>query len=441
METTNKRNVTAWLSRSPDIVFILWCSIAAFGAYFCMYAFRKPFNTGHYEGLHLFGMDYKSILIIAQVFGYMLSKFIGIKVIAELKRNQRIWLIIFLILMAGLSLLLFALVPFPSNFICLFLNGLPLGMIWGIVFSFLEGRRFTELLGFGLNISIIVASGVLKTIYFFIQQQIHISEFWMPFVVGGLFFPFFLLFVWMLSVIPVPNEKDRLLRTERIPMDKKARKHVMMLYGVGVVAVVIVYALLTVMRDFRDNFSVEIWDEIQPGYEGTVFATTEIISSIVVILSVGLIAFIRNNHKGFLCTLILMVFGVLLSGTSTLLFQLHYLNAYSWMMLLGIGLFLAYTPVQTVLFERIIGLFKLKANAGFFVYICDAVGYLGSVSLLLIKEFGLPGVRWSSVLIYFSYAITPICLLLLLTVFIFFMGKLPLKKKRTASYKADISFE
>ena len=438
MENTKKSNVTTWLSRTSDIAFILWCSIAAFGAYFCMYAFRKPFNTGYYDGLRLFGMDYKSVLIIAQVFGYMLSKFIGIKVIAELKSAQRVWLIISLILAAGLSLLLFALVPFPYNFICLFLNGLPLGMIWGIVFSFLEGRRFTELLGFGLNISIIVASGVLKTIYVFIQQQIHISEFWMPFIVGALFFPFFLLFVWMLAVIPVPNEKDRLLRTERIPMDKETRKHTMALYGVGVVTIVVVYAFLTVMRDFRDNFSVEIWDEIQPGYVGTVFATTEIISSIVVILSVGLIAFIRNNHKGFLCTLILMVFGVLLSGTGTLLFQMHYLNAYSWMMLLGIGLFLAYTPVQTVLFERIIALFKLKANAGFFVYICDSVGYLGSVALLLFKEFGLPGVRWSSILIYFSYAITPICLILLLAIFIFFTDKLRSKKKQSVHAEADI---
>jgi len=257
----------------------------------------------------------------------------------------------------------------------------------------------------------------------FIQHLLGTSEFWMPFIVGGFFFPFFLFFVWMLSVIPAPNNKDKLLRAERIPMDKEARKIVMAVYGFGVAGIVIIYAFLTVMRDFRDNFSIEIWDEIQPGYSETVFATTEIISSIIVVLAIGLIAFIRSNNKGFAFTLALMMFGILLSGTSTLLFQLHYINAYNWMLLIGVGLFLAYTPVQTVLFERIIALFKIRANAGFFVYLCDSVGYLGSVGLLLLKEFAMPAVKWSSILMYFCYAITPLCLLLLVLVFFFFSEK------------------
>src|SRR5689334_11740273 len=80
--------------------FIIWCMIAAFGAYFCMYAFRKPFNAGVYIGLTLWGLHYKSILVITQVMGYMLSKFIGIKIISELKAASRNKLIVILILIA-----------------------------------------------------------------------------------------------------------------------------------------------------------------------------------------------------------------------------------------------------------------------------------------------------------------------------------------------------
>ncbi len=90
-----------------------------------MYAFRKPFNTGLYANLELFGIGYKTVLIIAQVLGYMVSKFIGIKVISELKASQRIPLIGGLILFAEMALLGFGLVPYPYNFIFLFLNGLP----------------------------------------------------------------------------------------------------------------------------------------------------------------------------------------------------------------------------------------------------------------------------------------------------------------------------
>src|SRR5690606_11899751 len=69
---------------SSKFLFITWSMVAAFGAYFCVYAFRKPFNAGTYSGLEWMGMNYKAVLIIAQVLGYMLSKFIGIKVISEL---------------------------------------------------------------------------------------------------------------------------------------------------------------------------------------------------------------------------------------------------------------------------------------------------------------------------------------------------------------------
>ena len=61
--------------------------------------------------------------------------------------NRRAWSIIGFILFAHLALLLFWLVPQPWNIPFLFLNGLPLGMVWGLVFSFLEGRKTTELLG------------------------------------------------------------------------------------------------------------------------------------------------------------------------------------------------------------------------------------------------------------------------------------------------------
>jgi len=198
--------------------------IAAFGTYFCMYAFRKPFNAGTYSGYQLWNLDYKAILIIAQVLGYMTSKFIGIKIISELKPRNRKKLIICLILVAETALLLFGLVPPPYNFLCLFLNGLPLGMVWGIVFSYLEGRIFTETLAMGLSISLIISAGFLKTIYFDVQAAIPaLTEFWLPFVIGLLFLPLFLLFVWMLSVIPAPTAEDVLFRSPRLPMNKKIK--------------------------------------------------------------------------------------------------------------------------------------------------------------------------------------------------------------------------
>ncbi|MGK2864277.1 MAG: DUF5690 family protein [Chitinophagaceae bacterium] len=415
------------LNRSR-IFFIAWCMIAAFGTYFCMYAFRKPFTAGIYSGINLWDIHYKSILIISQVFGYMLSKFIGIKIISELKSTQRKKLIIGFILFAEAALLVFGLIPAPYNFILLFLNGLPLGMVWGIVFSYLEGRRFTEVLAMGLSISLIISSGILKTIYFEIHDFFpYVSEFWMPALVGILFLPLFIFFVWMLSVIPEPTETDILLRSERVPMTKKDKRYVLKEFGFGIICFVIMYSLLATMRDFRDNFSVEIWKEIGGKWDNSIFSKTEIISGIVVLAAIGCLSLIRSNIKGFWGTQWLIALGILISGASTLLFQFDLLTPFWWILLIGMGLFLAYTPIQVALFERMIALFKIKANAGFFVYICDAIGYLGSVVLLLYKEFFMKDISWTNVMIRFSYILTAICLLFLILAALFFNRKAGIK--------------
>lgn len=410
------------------VCFVIWCMIAAFGTYFCMYAFRKPFTSGTYSGMSLWGLDYKAVLIIAQVFGYMVSKFMGIKVISELKASGRKKLIICLILFAEVSLLLFGLVPYPYNFFFLFLNGLPLGMVWGIIFSYLEGRRFTEMLAMGMSISLIVSSGIIKTIYFMVQEWFpFINEFWMPCVMGLLFLPAFLLFVWMLSVIPEPDDTDKLLRVERLPMTAEDKRLALKEYGPAILGIGLIYTMLTTMRDFRDNFSVEIWNEIAPHWDKTVFSVTEAITGVIVLMAIGCLSLIRNNIKGFWGTQYLVALGLLVSGGSTLLFHLHLLSPFFWMLLVGMGLFLAYTPIQVVLFERMIALFKIKANAGFFVYMCDSAGYLGSVGLLLYKEFFMKDLSWAKVLMQFSYLLTVICLLLLILSALFLNRKIGVK--------------
>ena len=409
--------------------------LAAFGAYFCMYAFRKPFNAGTYNNLFLGDIGYKSVLIIAQAIGYMLSKFIGIKVISELKAVSRNKLIISLILIAETALLLFGLVPHPYNFIFLFLNGLPLGMVWGVVFSYLEGRRFTEVLAMGLSTSLIISSGYLKTIYFYIHEWLpSVSEFWLPFVIGLLFLPLFLLFVWMLSVIPAPDAEDIKRRSPRLPMTNEDKRNVFRRYGLGLVLFVIVYALLATLRDFRDSFSVEIWTETDPGWDKTVFAKTETVAGVVVLIAVALLSAIRDNRRAFIATNALVVAGLFLSGFSTLLFSSHVISPFWWMLLTGTGLFLAYIPFQVVMFERMIALFRIKANAGLFVYICDSIGYLGSVLLLLYKNFFMSEISWSNLLTHFCYAQTIISIALMVIAIIFFF-----KKNKTTIIKPQVS--
>lgn len=385
-----------------------------------MYAFRKPFSTGFYEGFSVFGVDYKIVLIITQVLGYMTSKFIGIKIISELSPYRRIKLILGLILFSEITLFFFGIVRFPYNWVFLFFNGLPLGMVWGVIFSFLEGRRMTEVLALGLSGNMVVSSGILKTIYLNVNGWWTVSEFWMPFIIGLIFLPAFLFFVWMLSIIPKPNTEDISFRSVRPPMTSRNRKAVIQQFGFGLICITIVYALMATIRDFRDNFSVEIWRALDTNFDKSVFAQTETSIGLIVLIMIAVIAFIQNNIKAFKTLHFLMIFCLLLCGVSTWFFEQGLVSAYDWMILLGVGLFFPYLSIQTVFFERLIAIFRINANAGFMVYICDSIGYMGSVGLLVYKNFFLSSLSWIELLKFSGYAVCIGGSLLLIAEFLFF---------------------
>ncbi len=256
----SESKVTGWLRTTNPTIFTAYVIIAAFSTYFCMYAFRKPLAATGYDDMMLWGMSLKTLLIISQTIGYMISKFTGIKVVSEMEGGKRAMAILVLIGIAELMLLGFAVVPVNIKFLCVAANGLMLGMIWGFVFSFVEGRKTTELLGAGLSVSFVVASGWTKSAGLLFLKM-GVPDFWMPFVTGLAFTLPLLFFVWMLSKIPPPTKEDEVSRTKREPMDAAARRRFFKTFSLGIVALVIVYMFLTAFRDFRDNFMADMLQE------------------------------------------------------------------------------------------------------------------------------------------------------------------------------------
>ncbi|HCW07667.1 MAG TPA: hypothetical protein DGG95_09930, partial [Cytophagales bacterium] len=114
------KRITAWLQSTNNASFSLYTALTAFCLYSCVYGFRKAFSAATFDGLLLLGISYKVWLVTAQVIGYALSKFLGIKIIAELQSKNRAQSIIWLVVTAGVSLFLFAIVPASANILFLF---------------------------------------------------------------------------------------------------------------------------------------------------------------------------------------------------------------------------------------------------------------------------------------------------------------------------------
>ena len=173
----------------PDWLFVLWAGGTALLSYSLVYALRKPFTAAEFEGLQVYGMDYKIAVSIIQLLGYVSTKLLGIKYISELKPEGRLKFIIGSAALSEISLIAFGVLPIPYNIVALYFNGLSLGCMWGVIFSFLEGRRTTDILASIMGVSMALSSGVAKSLGLYALNQLHVSEFWMPALIGALAFP------------------------------------------------------------------------------------------------------------------------------------------------------------------------------------------------------------------------------------------------------------
>ncbi len=415
--------ITRWLRGSHPFWFTLYASLSAFCLYTCVYAFRKTFAAATFEGIEYAGFSFKVWLVTFQVMGYALSKFIGIKIISELQAHKRTFGILLMVFIAGISWLFFGLVPAPYNIIFLFTNGLPLGMVWGMVFGYLEGRKMTEVLGAALSVSFIFSAGLCRSAGAYIMRDWQVSETWMPFVASLVFTIPLLLFLWLIDKIPPPSAEDEALRTKRLPMDKHERKKFITTFLPGIILFVLAYMLLTAFRDFRDNFSAEVWKTLGYGNSPGIFTQTEVPVSFAVLFIMGSIMLIKNNKVALLINHLIIFIGMLLIGASTFLFEQKLIEPTTWMILIGLGLYLGYVPFNSIFFDRLIAAFKYVGTVGFIMYVADSFGYLASVSVLFFKEFGYAEVSWLDFFISSGYLIAIVGSILIAGSMVYFHTK------------------
>lgn len=234
----------------------------------------------------------------------------------------------------------------------------------------------------------------------------NITETWMPFVASIVFAIPLLLFLWLIDKVPPPSPEDEALRTKRSPMDGKERRRFVSAFLPGIILFVLTYVLLTTFRDFRDNFSAEVWKTLGYGNSPEIFTKTEAPVTFAVLIIIGSLMLIRNNKTALMVNHLIIATGLVLIGVSTLLFEKGLIEAPLWMILIGLGLYLGYALFNSIFFDRLIAAFSYVSTVGFIMYVADSFGYLGSVSALFFKEFGYAKVSWLNVFISSGYIVS-----------------------------------
>jgi len=234
------------------------------------------------------------------------------------------------------------------------------------------------------------------------MQNWGISEFHMPMVTAALFIPAIAVFLTLLMRLPAPDAKDEELRTVRIPMNRDERRRFVQTFYQGIVLFIIGFVMLTVLRDFRDNFGVEIFKE-QGVSNAAVFSQVETPIALGILVLLSMMARVKDNFRAFTIINGITFLGVLIAVAGTLLFQTKQIGVELWMLSVGAGMYMGYVPVNGIYFDRILGAFRYPGTVGFIVTLADTWGYMGSFGLQLYKNFGQADISYTTFLIYAVY--------------------------------------
>lgn len=377
-QTTNQKHLS-------DALLILWAGGAALLSYSLVYALRKPYTAASFEGLTFMGSDYKVAVTTIQILGYVIAKFFGIKIISELKKENRFRFFVGSAILAELALVGFGLLEAPYNVAAMFVNGLSLGCMWGVIFSFIEGRKVTDILASLLGVSMVFSSGVAKSFGLFAMNEMQIDQFWMPAVIGGFALPLLVFMGYMLKRLPQPTAEDIALRNERVVLDGKGRVALFRKYAPILTLLFIGNFMLLVLRDIKEDFLVNILD--MSNQSSWLFARIDTIVTLIILGIFALFAFFRSNIRALLWLMTLVIAGCLTMTYVSFHYETLNLKPVTWLFIQSLSLYIAYLTFQTIFFDRFIACFRIKGNVGFFIALIDFIGYLGTVTLLSTKEF------------------------------------------------------
>lgn len=378
--------------RFKDFLFILWAGGTALLTYSLIYTLRKPFTAALYSDLELWGIDYKVMVTTIQIVGYLIAKFFGIKIISELKRADRFKFFAVSVVMAELSLVAFGMLPVPYNALAMFFNGLSLGCMWGVIFSFIEGRRVTDLLASLLGVSMVFSSGVAKSMGLYVMNELNIDQFWMPAFIGAIALPLLFLMAYSLIKLPHPDHEDIKHKSERSAIDATERKKIFRRYTAILTLILAANFVIVMLRDIKEDFLVNIID--MQGQSSWMFAQVDTIITLIILGLFAVMTFVRKNIAVLVVMLILVVLSMGVMSYISFNYQVLDLSPMVWLFAQSLPLYIAYLTFQTIFFDRFIACFRIKGNVGYFIALIDFVGYAGTVFILFMKEAFSVDVNW-----------------------------------------------
>ncbi len=180
---------------------------------------------------------------------------------------------------------------------------------------------------------------------------------------------------------------DVAARAARATMTREERRGLFSRHALGLTLLVTMYLAVTIVRSMRADFAPEIWRGLGTTLQPSTFSNSEILVALGVLAVNGMSVFVLDNRRAFFASLAVCAGGFLLIAAALAGNQAQRIDGFTFMVLLGLGLYLPYVAMHTTIFERLLAMTRERGNLGFLMYVADAFGYLGYVGVLVVRNF------------------------------------------------------
>lgn len=149
--------------------------------------------------------------------------------------------------------------PVPlAKVVTLFFSSFCSSWIYGMMVTYLEGRRATEVLIAVTSMCLVYAGAASRSVGS-VVLNVGVSPRLMPLIVGTIAWMLACALLIVLDRSPRPGASDQAARSVRRPMDLRAKHKFMSEWGGGVGLIMLAYALVTGIRSVRDLYSAQIF--------------------------------------------------------------------------------------------------------------------------------------------------------------------------------------
>lgn len=362
-------------------------AIASFVFYSSIFFIKMAMFAASWRGETFLGRDFKTSLALAQTLGYLAGKGPALALSPKLERRQLLPAMLAIVWGAGSLVVASALAPPWLGVPCVSAACVFLSPSWSVLQRSIEGRTHTEAIVATVSFSYIGVAGVVKSFGAALMQR-GLSERAMVRTCASIGLVCGTASAIVVGRHPPPSAWDVKRRGSRARLVSVRQEGAQLLarYGTGLSLAVSAYVLCGVLRAYRDFYQAELFAAAGLRDSPAAFTTSEMTISALVLVATACFSRITDNVAALHAMVGTACAGGVLVSASTAGWRAGLLSAYSWIVTVGTGTFLAYVPLGCMVYERLLAAAEEQVTSTPLQLVSDAAVLLGTSVLLGLRQ-------------------------------------------------------